>query len=76
VISLYDELLEKIRADPSLTRRGGPRVDLGMMLLAEREALGELWKAAARCAASDDAAALAQLRAAVDRLRPLFGERP
>lgn len=75
MVSLYDELNEKVKQDPRLTKRGGARYDLGMMLFDEREALRELWLAAARCAEAAEPAYLLRLGVAVDRLRPLFGER-
>jgi hypothetical protein len=73
--SLYDELNEKLKQDPRLTKRGGARYDLGMMLFDEREALHELWLAAERSGRGGGADTLADLRAAVETLRPLFGER-
>lgn len=30
--SLFDELSAKLAKDPRLTKRGGPRVDLGLLL--------------------------------------------
>ena len=45
--SLYDELSEKLAKDPSLSRRGGPRADIGMLLFSERDAIRALWHAAA-----------------------------
>lgn len=74
--SLYDELAEKLRRDPRLLKRGGARYDLGMMLFDERESLHELWLAAEACVrAHEGEEDVAELRAAVDRLRALFGER-
>jgi hypothetical protein len=73
--SLYDELSGKIRQDPSLTRRSGPRQDLGLLLFAERERINELWKAAERCASRGDAADIAKLGEIVEKLRMIFGER-
>jgi hypothetical protein len=73
--SLYDELSEKLKRDPRLTRRGGPRVDIGLLLFEARDELHGLWLAAERSLNSRDADALAGLAAAVEKLRPLFGER-
>jgi hypothetical protein len=73
--SLFDELIERINQDPRLTKRGGARADLGLLLHADREALGALWKAADRCIRLEGAEPLGELRAAVEKLRPLFGER-
>ena len=75
MISLYDELSEKIRQDPRLTKRVGPRQDIGLLLFADRDNLNELWKAADRCANQGGRPEFAELRLAVERLRPLFGER-
>ncbi len=68
--SIVDDLLEKIRRDPGVTKRGGARADLGMMLFAEREAINALWKAAAACRGASE-----ELDTAVEKLKPLFGER-
>lgn len=76
--SLYDDLAARLDKDPSLTKRGGPRYDLGLLLFDFREGLHELW-----CAAADDVGAAARdgrepparLASAVAALRPLFGER-
>ena len=73
--SLYDELSEKIRQDPRLTKRVGPRQDIGLLLFADRDNLNELWKAADRIAGHGDKPEFAELRRAVERIRPLFGER-
>jgi hypothetical protein len=44
--SLYDELAEKLRKDPRLTKRGGARFDLSLLLFNARDALRALWDAA------------------------------
>jgi hypothetical protein len=75
MISLYDELSGKMNRDPSLLRRSGPRVDLGILLFAEREGINELWKTADRCARLGDSPERIELRGAVEKLRRLFGER-
>jgi hypothetical protein len=75
MISIYDELSEKIEQNSSRGARDGARRDLGLLLFAEREALDDLWKAADRCAHLLDSAATDDLRIAVEKLRPLFGER-
>jgi len=75
VSSLYDDLAERLERDPRLTKRGGARYDLGLLLFDFRGPLHELWGAADRHAASPGAEALERLRAAVEELRPLFGER-
>ena len=72
--SLYDELSEKLAKDPRLTKRGGPRVDISLLLFNARDAIQALWKSGDRLA-SGDAAALDDLRRAVEALRPIFGER-
>ena len=73
--SLYDELTGKMALDPRLTRRSGPRQDLGLLLFAERAGINELWKAAERCARGGDPADLERLGEAVEGLRAVFGER-
>lgn len=71
VISLFDELLEKASRE-SATSRGGARTDIGMLLFSRRAEIAALWKAAE---AAGGIAEDAKLRAAVEALRPLFGER-
>jgi hypothetical protein len=73
--SLFDDLSDRLRKDPRLTRRGGPRADLGLLLFNARDDLRDLWAAAERCARGEAGAGDA-LGAAVERLRPIFGERP
>ncbi len=73
--SLYDELSERWKQDPRLTKRGGARFDLGLLLFNAGDALRDLWTAADRCTRSRDEESLGDLRAAVEKLRPLFGER-
>jgi hypothetical protein len=67
--SIYDELDDRLRASPSVSRRGGPRQDLGLLLFSRRDAIRELWLAA------EAAPATPELSAALEKLRPLFGER-
>jgi len=76
--SLYDELAAKMERDPSLIKRSGPRQDIGLLLFAERDKIDQLWKAAERRVRLEDSGGpgeLAELKEAVERLRPLFGER-
>ena len=76
--SLYDELSDRLALDPSLTRRNGPRQDIGILLFSQRDDIAALWKATeARllAAAAAGSAVDASLEAAVESLRPLFGER-
>jgi hypothetical protein len=77
--SLFDELTQKLALDPRLTRRGGPRVDLSLLLFNARDGLRALWLAAegevAR-AKAQGAPAPPELAAAVEQLRPVFGDRP
>ncbi|MCX7024683.1 MAG: hypothetical protein NT080_08700 [Spirochaetes bacterium] len=75
MISIYDELSGKIGKSTRHTARDGARRDLGLLLFADREALSALWKAADRCSRLPDAGASGDLRQAVEKLRPLFGER-
>lgn len=72
--SLYDDLSGKLQKDPGLTKRGGARYDLGLLLFNARDSLRELWKAAD----SEVTNARSEgelLEAAVEKLRPIFGER-
>jgi len=73
--SLYDDLSEKLKKDPRLSKRGAARYDLGLLLFNARDSLHELWEAADRCTRSRGTEALDDLREAVEKLRPLFGER-
>lgn len=76
--SLYDDLSEKLRKDPRLSKRGGARYDLGLMLFNARDSLRELWDAAdaeVALAVSEGRPSTERLSAAVDELRPLFGDR-
>ena len=73
--SLYDDLSEKLRRDPRLSKRGGARYDLGLLLFNARDSLRDLWDAADRYTRSQDAQALDDMRDAVEKLRPVFGER-
>jgi hypothetical protein len=75
LISVYDELSAKIELGGARGPRDGARRDLGLVVFAERDALRDLWKAAEASARSPGAAVSEELRAAVERLRPLFGER-
>lgn len=82
--SLFDELIDRLAENPSLTRRGGPRQDIGILLFSERDSINALWKAADTSLriprdmpGLDDSLdeSVGALRAAVEKLRPLFGER-
>lgn len=73
--SLYEELIAKLARDPRLTRRGGPRFDLSLLLFNAREAIAALWQSAHDYTATGDPAARARLLAAIEALRPIFGPR-
>lgn len=76
--SLYDDLSEKLKKDPRLTKKGGARFDLSRLFNA-RDSLRELWEAADRevtKARSEGHHPSERLEAAVEKLRPIFGERP
>jgi hypothetical protein len=81
MISIYDELSGKLGPNANRNARDGARRDLGLLLFAEREAMRDLWKAAARRAilleaeSTGGSEASVELRAAIEKLRPLFGER-
>lgn len=76
--SLYDELTEKLKRDPRLTKPSVARFDLGLLLFNAGDALRELWAAAEAelvAARQEGRAPSARLEAAVEKLRPIFGER-
>ena len=76
--SLYDDLSEKLKKDPRLTKRGGARYDLSLLLFNARDSLRELWDAAeseVTKAKSEGNHPSELLQAAVEKLRPIFGER-
>lgn len=73
MVSVYDELSAKMGPDTQRGARDGARRDLGLMLFSQREGLRGLWLAAEACAREPGAPAA--LGEAVERLRPLFGER-
>lgn len=81
VISLYDELVEKLAKEPRLTRPAGARYDLGLLLFAARDDIRSLWVAAEALLRADRLAGLEQraedeaLAEAVGKLAQLFGER-
>lgn len=78
MISIFDELAEKVRQDPRLTKRGGARVDLSLLLFNSRDAIRELWIAAdleLGRAREDGHEPSPELQAAVEELRPVFGTR-
>ncbi len=76
--SLYDDLSKKLEEDPRLTKRGGARFDLTLLLFNARESLRELWDAADKEVAKakrEGYPPSEPLAAAVEKLRPIFGER-
>jgi len=78
VSSLFDELTERLAKDPSLTKRSGPRADLALLMFNARDDVAELWLAAeAQLTRARSVGGLppTDLAAAVERLRPIFGER-
>lgn len=75
MVSLFDELSGRLREDPRVSRRGGPRADLGLLLFGGKDALNSLWKTADQFIESGNSAALEGMRMAVEHLRPIFGER-
>ena len=72
--SLYDDLTEKPEKDPRLTKRGGPRFDLSLLLFNARGSLRELWQASGRCTRACDGEVLHDLIDVAEKLRPIFGE--
>jgi hypothetical protein len=76
MISVYDELSEKLRQDTSRGSRDGARRDLGILLFSRRDELNGLWQAVDRfLSLVPDAGIPPDLREAVETLRPLFGTR-
>lgn len=76
--SLYDELSDKLKKDPRRTKMGGARYDLGLLLFNARDSLRELWDSAdmeVTEARSKGYHPSELLGAAVEKLRPIFGER-
>lgn len=73
--SLYDQCAERMDRNSGLRSKNGARADMGMLLFAQRDDIRDLWDAADRLERQADPAARQALRAAVEKLRPLFGER-
>jgi hypothetical protein len=76
--SLYDDLVEKIRQDPRLTKRSGARADLTLTMFNAHESVRDLWVAAETeiaSARSEGRDPSPELIAAVEELRPIFGPR-
>jgi hypothetical protein len=76
--SLYDDLSEKLARDPRLTKSGGPRYDLSLLLFNARESLRELWDAAnAEVAQTKSLGGTPSepLEKAVEALRTIFGDK-
>lgn len=76
--SLFDELDEKVRREPSLRKQNMPRVDMSVMLFNARDDVRALWLAANAALTrtqADGHAPPPELAAAVEKLRPIFGER-
>lgn len=73
--SLYEEVSEKLAKDPRLTKRGGARFDMSLLLFNSRDAINELWITADRYIQSRDGDDVRDLRNAVEKLRLVFGER-
>lgn len=71
--SLFDELSEKLQRDPRLTKKGGPRVDLSLLLFNARDQVRALWLAADEQRRAQKGTPA--LDAAVEALRPIFGSR-
>ena len=77
-MSLYDELTEKLTKEPRLTKKGGPRVDLSLLLFNARADVHALWLAAEGEVARANAEGRPVpeiLAAAVEQLKPIFGPR-
>lgn len=76
--SLYDELAEKVKKEPRVSKPTVARFDLTLMLFNAGDALRDLWLAAdldLAVARQEGRAPSERLVAAVEKLRPIFGER-
>jgi len=75
VSSVYDDISRRLARDPRLTKRGGARFDMSLMLFNQRECIHELWMAADEhlaCGGGGDDKN--RLREAVEKLRFVFGD--
>jgi len=75
MISLYDELADRLHTDSTARGRNGPRADIGMLLFAQRDDIHDLWIAVDMFDRHSDPSARERLHTAMEKLRPLFGER-
>ncbi len=76
--SLYDELAEKVKKEPRVSKPTVARFDLTLLLFNAGDALRELWLAAdldIAEASREGRAPSERLAAAVETLRPIFGAR-
>lgn len=73
--SLYDERAGMLSRSSTVRDRSGPRADIGMLLFAQRDDIRDLWIAADRLDQHADPSTSQALHAALEKLRPLFGER-
>ena len=76
--SLYDELTEKVKREPRVSKPTVARFDLTLLLFNAGDSLRELWLAAEAelsAARQEERAPTTRLEAAVEKLRPIFGER-
>lgn len=76
--SLYDELAEKVKKEPRVSKPTVARFDLTLLLFNAGDALRDLWLAAdldLAAARQEGRAPSERLAAAVEKLRPIFGER-
>ena len=75
--SFYEDLCEKLKKDPRLTKRGVARYDLSLLRFNARDFLRELWEAAdieVIEAKSESHHPSGVLETAVEKLCPIFGE--
>lgn len=73
--NLFDELNEKLKQDPRMMKRGGPRVDISLLLFNARDDVRALFHAARAeldRARAEGREASPDLQEAVDKLRPIF----
>jgi hypothetical protein len=78
VTSLYDDLARKLGQDPRVSSKSVAKSDLTLLLFNARDSVNGLWEAADEALGAErdsSVPATARLAAAVEALRPIFGDR-
>jgi hypothetical protein len=76
--SLYDELSEKVARNAAVSKRGVSTFDLTLLMFNARDDVRDLWVAAEAelaAARAEEREPREDLATAVEKLRPIFGER-